>query len=232
MRKIALITGGATGLGYYISEQFVKKGIDVCLVGRREEKLKEAKEILMKLSTVDVEYAVGNVSDEDFVKNLFSSFEKEEIHVEYLVNCAGTGKFGPVEKNTKEMIEIAFDASLTGLILMSSRGVEHMNQKGGFIVNVMSTAALRGKANETIYCAAKWGARGFTEALKEAVKGTKTKVIGVYPGGMNTEFWSPDCGMNLDTSKLMNPAEVADVIVYNLLDRSNMYVSDITIDRK
>lgn len=232
MKKIALVTGGGSGLGYCLSEELLKTGMDVCIVGRRENKLCEAQKELQKQYGDRIQYAAGDISDEDFVKNLFLKLSDNGNYVQYLFNCAGTGQFGPAEENNRKMIDIAFDASLIGLILMSSSAVKHMKDEGGVIVNIMSTAALRGKADETVYCAAKWGARGFTEALKEAVKGTKTKVIGVYPGGMNTEFWSPECGMTLDTAKLMNPREVAEVIVHAVMERNNMYVSDLTIDRK
>ena len=57
------------------------------------------------------------------------------------------------------------------------------------IVNVLSTAALIGKPNETVYCAAKWGARGYSEALRAEAKGTGVRVLSAAPGGMRTPFW-------------------------------------------
>lgn len=232
MKKIALVTGGATGLGYCIAEEFLKSGIDVCIVGRREHKLIEAKNTLEKTYGIKVQYAAGDIADETFVKDLYAKLAGSNEYVQYLVNCAGTGQFGPAENNTRQMIDIALEASLIGLILMSSKAVTSMKENGGFVVNVMSTASLKGKANETVYCAAKWGARGFTEALKEVTKGTKVKVIGVYPGGMKTDFWSPECGVNMDASQFMEPQEVAETIVHAVLERKSMYVSDLTIDRK
>lgn len=232
MKNIAIVTGGGTGLGYYLAEEVLKKGMEVCIIGRRESKLKEAQEKLSDKYGDNIQYIAGDISDEIFVKEVFAQLAKEEKYVQYLFNCAGTGKFGPAQENTRAMIDVAFDASLIGLILMSSTAMAYMKEEGGVIVNVMSTAALRGKPNESVYCAAKWGARGFTEAIREASKGTKIKVIGAYPGGMNTDFWSPECGATLDASKFMNPSDVADVIMHAVWDRENMYVSDITIDRK
>lgn len=232
MKNIALVTGGATGLGYCLTEEFLKSGLDVCIVGRRENKLIEAKNTLEQTYGVKVQYVAGDIADEAFVKDLYSKLAAQNEHVQYLVNCAGAGQFGPAEHNTRQMIDVALEASLIGLILMSSNAIAPMKENGGFIVNIMSTASLKGKANETVYCAAKWGARGFTEALKETTKGTKVKVIGVYPGGMKTDFWSPDCGINMDTSKFMEPQEVAETIVHAVLERNSMCISDLTIDRK
>ena len=232
MKNIAVVTGGATGLGYCLTEELLKRGHDVCMIGRRENKLAEAKDALTSQYGDKIQYIVGTISDEDFVTNLYASFEQKEEQVQYLFNCAGTGQFGPVENNTRKMIDIALDASLIGLMLMSSSAVNHMKEAGGMIINIMSTAALKGKPGETVYCAAKWGARGFTEALREAVKGTKTKVVSVYPGGMATEFWSPECGIDMNTSKFMKPAEVACTILDAVLDKETLYVSELTIDRR
>lgn len=232
MKKIAIVTGGGTGLGYCLSEELLKKGIDVCIVGRRESKLCDACEILSKEYGDNIQYIAGDISDEEFVKNLFCKISNNDYYVQYLFNCAGTGQFGAAEENNRKMIDVAFNASLIGLILMSSNAMRYMKNDGGIIVNIMSTAALKGNANESIYCAAKWGAKGFTEAIKAATKGTKTKVIGVYPGGMNTSFWSAECGMMPDVSKFMDPYEVAEEIVHAVLERKSMYVSDLTIDRK
>lgn len=232
MKKIAIVTGGGSGLGYCLSEKLLKKGIDVCIVGRCESKLCDARELLRKEYGDKIQYIVGDISNEEFVKNLFLKISNDNYYIQYLFNCAGTGRFGAAEENSRKMIDVAFNASLIGLILMSSNAMRYMKDEGGVIVNIMSTAALKGNANESIYCAAKWGAKGFTEAIKAATKGTKTKVIGVYPGGMNTSFWSSECGMMPDVSKFMDPCEVAEEIVHAVLERKSMYVSDITIDRK
>ena len=106
-----------------------------------------------------------------------------------------------------------------------------MKESGGTIMNVMSTAATVGKPNESIYCASKWGAKGFTESLRLETKGTKIKVIAVYPGGIQTPFWSEKCGMNPDTSKFMKPDELAKTLTDTLLDKQTLYVADIVINK-
>ena len=78
---------------------------------------------------------------------------------------------------------------------------------GGTIVNILSTAALIGKPNESVYCAAKWGARGYTESLKAEAKGTKARIISVAPGGMDTPFWSER------RADFMDPKDIAAIVV-------------------
>ena len=227
MKDIVIVTGGGTGLGYALAEGLLKMGLEVCIVGRRAEVLENAKAAL----GTGIRCAAGDIADETFVKNLYADLAAEGYQVRYLFNNAGTGRFGVPEHNTRAMIDEALSGSLIGMILMSSNALPYM-QAGGTIVNIMSTAGLRAKPKETVYCAAKWGARGFTESLKEAVKGTPVNVVGVYPGGMKTEFWSPDCGAVTDSSKFMDPADVADVILHAVSQRPGMAVSDLTIDRK
>lgn len=97
----------------------------------------------------------------------------------------------------------------------------------------MSSAALRGNKQESVYCATKWGERGYTESLKAAYKGTSVKIIGVYPGGMNTDFYQKarDYVSEEKQNSFMNPADVADVIMQNVFTKNNLTVADIVIER-
>ncbi len=230
--KVALVTGGASGLGYSISEELLKHNISVYIVGRNEDKLQNAYEKLSEKYATNISYIVGDISDEIFVKELFSKLDSKDKSIDYLFNCAGVGRFGSLEENNREKIDIAFSGSLIGLILMSSNAVKAMRENGGTIINIMSTASLKGNANESIYCAAKWGARGFTESLKTELKGSNIKVVSVYPGGMNTDFWSKECGSSPDVTKFMHPDEVAEEIVHAILDRKSMYVGELILERK
>lgn len=234
MKEIAIVTGGSAGLGYCIAQELITREMDVCLIGRKEQKLQQAQiQLEKKKQKGEIIYFAGDVSDETFVKTIFSELKMEGRHINYLFNNAGVGNFGCAEDNTKDRIDINFNASLTGLILMSSNALKAMKgDNGGTIVNIMSTAALKGNPNESVYCAAKWGAKGFTESIKAETKNSNIKVIGVYPGGLKTGFWSPECGMMPNVATFMEPEEVAEVIVHTVMERNSMYVTDITIDRK
>ncbi len=118
------------------------------------------------------------------------------------------------------------------MILNTTYAVPLIKDKGGKIVNILSSAALKGNINESLYCAAKWGRRGFTESLKATYKGTNIKVIGVYPGGMNTAFWNTNRSYVAEekSAKWMNPIDVAKVIYENVTN-NNLCVADIVIER-
>jgi len=85
--------------------------------------------------------------------------------------------------------------NLKGTILGSQAALRVMiPHKRGHIINVISTASLRGIPSETVYCAAKWGVRGFTQGLQEEAAAHRIRVTAVLPGGVATEFWDGASG--------------------------------------
>jgi short-subunit dehydrogenase len=141
--------------------------------------------------------------------------------VTLLINCAGAGVFGPAGSYDDDSIARVLGANLVATIAFCDAIFPRMS--GGTIVNVLSTAALTGKPNETVYCAAKWGARGYSEALRAEAKGKGVRVMTVAPGGMNTAFWPEE------RESFMDPKEVAAVIV-DAIDRP-VAVTELVIQR-
>ena len=97
----------------------------------------------------------------------------------------------------------------------------------------MSSEALRGNKQEAVYYATKWGEKGYTESLKAAYKGTSVKIIGVYPGGINTDFYknNRDYVSVEKQNTVMNSADVAKTIMSNIIRDENLTVADIIIER-
>ena len=149
-----------------------------------------------------------------------------------MINNAASGRFGEPETNSLERINEVFSAGLIGLILNTTYAIPLLDINGSKIVNILSTAALKGNINESLYCAAKWGARGYTESLKATYKGSKVKVISVCPGGMNTEFWqnNRDYVQEEKSNKWMSSKNVAEVI-YNNVTNDKLCVSELVIER-
>ena len=233
MKKISVISGGTSGLGLEIAELLVKSGKNVLIIGRNSEKINEASSRLKKsIISNSSEALVCNIGKEEDVRKVGEYLTKNKLSVEYLFNNAGMGLFSKAYTSTSTMIDRVFEANLKGMILLTSEILRLTpDEEELTIVNIMSTSALLGRAEETIYCAAKWGARGYTEALRTELKGTKRNIIAVYPGGMRTDFWKIP-GQNRDISGFMDPAEVAEKIVNAVLDTDKLLVTDITINRK
>jgi short-subunit dehydrogenase len=233
MKKISLISGGTSGLGLEIAEILVKAGKSVLILGRNSKKLFDAYSRLDKLRKGNkVESLICNIGNEEEIKIVGDYLTTNKLSVEYLFNNAGTGLFTKADTSTAEMIDRVFEASLKGMILLTSEILRLTPEEEELtIVNIMSTSALFGRSEETIYCAAKWGARGYTEALRTELKGTRRNIVAVYPGGMRTDFWKIP-GQNRDISGFMDPAEVAKKIVDAVIVTNSLLVTDITINRK
>ncbi|MDE7264025.1 MAG: SDR family NAD(P)-dependent oxidoreductase [Anaeroplasmataceae bacterium] len=227
MKQISIITGGSSGLGKELARELIRRSQNVCIIARDETKIQQT---IKELGGNIIGYS-GNVDDEAFIKQVFDNLQDKGYYVNYLYNCAGIGIFGIPEDMNKDKIYKVIDANVIGLMCITYEACRRMSS-GGFIINIMSTAGLRGNPNESLYCASKWAIRGFTEALKAYYKKTNIHVVGVYPGGMNTPFWSAQCGMNPDVNKFMDPNEVARQIIFSVDEQKTMYVSDIIIERK
>src|SRR5258706_10651423 len=202
---VAIVTGASTGLGAGITKLLESRGIPVVGVSRRGE------------TTVR-----GDASERETALRALAAAEARGT-VDLLVNCAGAGIYGPAGSYSDASIDAMLRANLTATIVFYYVLAPRLKTDGGTIVNILSTAALIGKPNETVYCAAKWGARGYTEALRAEAKGTKLRVISAAPGGMNTPFW-PEARPDF-----MDPKDVAAVIVDNIFRPVN--VTGIIITR-
>ena len=233
MKKISVISGGTSGLGLEIASLLSKSGKNVLILGRNNNKHATALKRLKSGSQNSItESMICNIGKEEDVNNVGRFLTENSLSVEYLFNNAGRGLFTKAQNSTSELIDTTFEANLKGMILLTSEILRLTPEEEELtIVNIMSTSALVGRVEETIYCAAKWGARGYTEALRTELKGLKRNIIAVYPGGMRTNFWDIP-GQSRDISNFMDPAEVAEKIVNAVIVTNKMLVTDITISRK
>jgi short-subunit dehydrogenase len=233
MKKICIVSGGSGGLGLSIAALLLKSGKDVLILGRNSEKLNKAARALNRVSQkAQVSTNVCNVGNEADVRKIGKFMEEHNIVTEYLFNNAGRGLFAPAGTTTSTMIDDVLEANLKGLILLTSEILRITPEKEELtIVNIMSSSALLGRDQESIYCASKWGARGYTEALRVELMGKKRNIIAVYPGGMKTDFYNV-IGRSRDLTGFMDPGEVAEKIVNAILRTDRLLVTDITISRK
>jgi uncharacterized protein len=231
--KISLISGGASGLGLELGILLARSGKNVMLLSRNAGKLDAAAIRVKQAGGSGSVYALPcNIGNEEDVRKTGAFITSHDLEVDFLFNNAGMGLFANTETSTAEMIDRVFEANLKGMILLTSEVLRITPADQELtIVNIMSTSAQIGRAQETLYCAAKFGARGYTEALRAELKGKKRNIIAVYPGGMRTDFWNMP-GQNKDLSGFMDPANVAEKIVNAVMLADKLSVTEITINRK
>jgi short-subunit dehydrogenase len=197
----AIVTGASSGLGSEIVKLLQTRGHAVVGVSRK---------------------TFGDASKRETARRAVEEAERSGP-LDLLVNCAGIGIYGPAGSYDDDAIASMIEANLLATIVFCEVVAPRFKADGGTIVNVLSTAALIGKPNETVYCAAKWGARGYSEALRNEAKGTKLRVMTAAPGGMNTPFWPAP------RPEFMDAGDVAAAIVAALDQK--VLVSELVITR-
>lgn len=204
MKKI-LITGGGSGLGFELAKVYAKDNHHLILVGRNQDKLQSATDMINQIGG-EADYIQCDISDISSVNNLKTQLQADYGFIDVLVNNAGVGYFGPFENLTLKELESMLNINVKGTILLTQALLPIINQK---IINIISTAGLKGKPNEAAYVASKYAIRGFTESLQKELD---IHITAVYMGGMNTPFWDNSDHIQ-NKSRLKSPADVASEII-------------------
>ncbi|QHS23412.1 SDR family oxidoreductase [Virgibacillus sp. MSP4-1] len=225
-KEVVVITGAGSGLGASLARRYAEMGSHVCLLGRTKEKLEQAANTL-----TGNDYSVYpiDVSSKIEVTETFHKIKQDVGAVDVLINNAGLGAFDLAENITEESVHSMIDINLKGTIFCTQEVLPTMkDSNSGIIANIVSTAGLEGKVTESVYCASKFGVRGFTESLLAELKDSKIHVFGAYMGGMKTEFWDGIFEEN-EMEGLMDPEDITDIIVNNVKPRKNLNVDQVVI---
>jgi len=223
--KKVFITGATSGLGFSISKLLVKKGCKVYGVGKSKKGVKEAKK---KLKSSNFTVYSADVSDFKQISDVIKKVGKIDI----LINNAGVWLSGQLQDNKVEKISKTIDINLKGVIYTTKAVLPQMiKRKTGYIFNISSTSGLRGKNEQSVYVASKYGVTGFTKSLQRDLWNTNIKVAGFYPGGMKTKLFSK-AGTILNNKNWMNTDKVALIIVFMLERDDTMIMDHVVVNRR
>src|SRR5689334_15298586 len=177
--KIAIITGGGSGLGFAIAKKFVANNITTIIAGRDEEKLKKAKEQLGELCHA----RICDVSDLGSIPNFVNEVIKEFGQVDILVNNAGINQKKEFQEVTDEEFQRVITTNLTAVFVMSREVVKDMlKRKAGCIINISSMAAQYGLPKVIAYSASKTAIDGMTRAMAVELSPKGIRVNAIAPG--------------------------------------------------
>jgi short-subunit dehydrogenase len=211
--KSIIITGAGSGLGKELALLYSQKEYHLILVGRTLEKLKKVEQQINSANGQADSYVVDITNPENI--HSFVNMAKEKYNLFGLINNAGIGHFGPFEKLTVEEMDEMFSTNVFGTIYMSQALLPLFKEnKAGMLMNIISTAGLKGKVNEAGYVASKFAVRGLTESLQKEYEGSGVQIKAVYMGGMDTPFWDHNDHIK-DKSRLRSAAEIAEIILAN-----------------
>ena len=203
----ALVTGGSSGIGYSIAKVLLESGARVAITGRDEKKLYKAAE---SLSAVAIRADVSNEADaQRTLRETLQAFG----HLDILVNNAGVGVFKKLVEMDRASFDAVFAANVTGAMLMGREAAKHFIQRNtGNIVNICSTASLRGAANGTAYYASKFALRGMTECWRAELRQYNIRVFLINPSEVITNFGAAAGFTQKDNPTKLRPEDIAGMI--------------------
>lgn len=226
--KVVLVTGGAQGLGKAISSTLAEAGATVIIGDIQQEKAEQtASEISQK--NFKAVFKRLDLSDAKNVEEVINSIKSEYGSLDVLINNAGIDFTKPIAELSVSEWDSAINVNLRGPFLTAKFGLAVMaEQQSGYIINIVSTAALRAWTEASVYHATKWGLRGFTQALFTEARKVNVKVTGLIAGGMRTPFLL-DRFPDIDPSVLQDPANVAAQIKLLLLNDTDTVIPELLV---
>lgn len=178
-----LVTGGTRGIGRAIAATLVGAGARVAVTGRDRARLAAA---ARDLGARAIE---ADVSVEADVRRTMDEVLRAFGHLDVLVNNAGFGIFKPLVEMDRRDVEAVFATNVIGAMLMAREAAKHFIARGrGHLVNIGSTAALRGAPNGTAYYASKFALRGMTECWRAELRAHNIRVFLINPSEVQTGF--------------------------------------------
>jgi short-subunit dehydrogenase len=188
--KTILITGAANGVGQSLAQQLAAMGCNLALIDLDERALLETEKLLTgKGIKTSIHVAdISKIADWEKTLNNFSAVHND-LHI--LINNAGVSVEAPLIESKVADIDWIIDINLKGAIYATKFFLPYLMKAGeAQIVNVSSAAGLSGFPNKTLYCASKFGLKGFSESLRAELYATNIGVSCVHPGPLATDMLS------------------------------------------
>jgi len=179
--KVALITGGNSGIGLATAKQFVNEGAYVFITGRREAELAAAKKQIGK----NVTAIQGDVSNLDDLDRLFAQIKKEKGKIDIVFANAGVAKYAPVGTITEDFFDSIFDINVKGVLFTVQKSLPLLRDGGSIILNA-SIVASKGLSSNSVYSATKAAVRSFARTWTTDLKDRRIRVNAVSPGPIDT----------------------------------------------
>lgn len=227
--RVALVTGAGKGIGKAIAIALAKEGVHVGLVARTENDLQQVATEINALGVKSI-IATADISNINAVNWAVEKVEAALGPIDILINNAGTGTFGKFLDLSPEVWEQQVKVNLFG-VYYTTRAVlpQMMKRLTGDIINVSSTAGLRGAATTSAYSASKFGVMGLTESLMQEVRKYNIRVTAMTPSTVVTELAQSANLINNNEERLMHPEDFAELIIAQLKLNRRVFVKESSI---
>lgn len=188
--KVAVITGGSSGIGLATARRFVEEGAHVVITGRREKELKEAA-VLIKENVTTV---VGDVARLDDLDRLYAVVKEKHGHIDILFANAGAGTIAPLAAATEVHFDQTFDVNAKGLFFTVQKALP-LFRDGGSIILTSSVSNIMGLPGFSTYAASKAAVRSFSRSWTLELKDRNIRVNTISPGPTETPALETTTGL-------------------------------------
>jgi|SRR5580704_1242115 3-oxoacyl-[acyl-carrier protein] reductase len=224
--KRAIVTGGTRGIGRAIAESLLAAGSAVVICGRNGAALDVAVSEMKTKHGDRIHGRLCNVANAAEVSDFFATAQSVLGGLDILVNNAGVGTFKSTADLTIEDWHRVLDTNLSGVFYCCHAALPTLKgQVGAYIINISSLAGKNAFAGAAAYNASKFGLNGFSEAMMLDHRFDGVRVSYIMPGSVNTDFGSS----KKDTSWMIDPADIADIVMLLLQMPARTLVSRIEV---
>ena len=220
MRNI-IITGGDDGLGRAIAKLLSEKENVITVSKTKEDAIRISKAI------PGAECYTCDVTKPEEVSNTIKTIIENQGDIDVLINNAGVWLAGNLTENTYEQISNCIDVNIKGPIYMTKAILPNMYESGhGLIINVCSQDSFDSDDLSAVYNASKWALRGFNRSIQKDVSKRGIKVIGFYPGFMQTNIFKK-AENDYDTSTGLEVEKVAKAIEFIINCEDDVIITEL-----
>lgn len=220
-----LVTGGSSGLGLATAKALIGEGAQVAITGRDKAKLEQ---VATEMGALAIHADVANAADVD---RTYAEFLNHFGSIDGLINNAGIGGgWGNIAELDLDAMRKVYDVNVFGAAMMGQRAASiFREQDHGDIVNIASTASLKGYGNGTIYSSSKFALRGMTQCWQADLRPHNVRVILVNPSEVPTAFGNPERVERPEEPKKLTSKEIADTIVSTLKMDQRGFIPEVTV---
>jgi len=227
--KVALVTGAGKGIGRAVAIALAKEGANLGLIARTEATLQSVAEEVGALGG-KAAIATADVGNMQSANAAVKTISNELGNVDILINNAGTATFGKFLELAPEDWENQVKVNLFGVYYVTRAVLPQMIvRKTGDIINISSTAGLKGNAGTSAYSASKFAVMGLTESLMQEVRKHNIRVTALTPSTVVTDLAKSSNLINNNEDKLMHPEDFAELIIAQLKLNRRVFVKDASI---
>lgn len=222
--KRILVTGGSSGIGKATARLLVAQGARVIITGRDADKLARV------ASETGATPFHADMAQPDDLDRLAAFIADSFQGLDGLINNAGIGEFAPLEKVTLDQFQRVFQTNVFGLALLTQKVLPFfIRQQYGNIINVASSAAVRGFANGSVYASSKFALRGMTECWRAELRQHNIRVMLINPSEVLTAFNAADRQERPENPSKLRSLDIAEAIVYSLQLDDRAFIPELSV---